>query len=76
MGFCFAKCVCDRLTEDANFDKTKIILSNEDHFDLAEYENKKKKIVAFGTQKTRTHTLKSRRTQKDSLFGADFCPEE
>ena len=33
------------------------------------------KIVAFGAQKTRTHTLKSRRTQNESLFGADFDPE-
>ena len=30
------------------------------------------KIVAFGAQKTRTHTLKSRRNQPESLFGADF----
>ena len=33
------------------------------------------KIVAFGAQKTRTYTLKSRRTQNESLFGADFGPE-
>ena len=33
------------------------------------------KIGAFGAQKTRTHTLKSRRTQNESLFGADFGPE-
>ena len=33
------------------------------------------KIVAFGAQKTRTHTLKSRRTQNELLFGADFGPE-
>ena len=30
------------------------------------------KIVVFGAQKTRTHTLKSRRTQNESLFGANF----
>ena len=29
----------------------------------------------FGAQKTRTHTLKSRHTQNESLFGADFIPE-
>ena len=29
------------------------------------------KIVAFETQKTRTHTLKSRRTRNDSLFGPE-----
>ena len=33
------------------------------------------KIVAFGAQKIRTYTLKSRRTQNESLFGADFGPE-
>ena len=29
------------------------------------------KIVAFGAQKTCTHTLKSRRIQNESLFVAD-----
>ena len=33
------------------------------------------KIIVFGAQKTRTHTLKSRRTQNESLFGTDFGPE-
>ena len=33
------------------------------------------KIVAFGAQEIRTHTLKSRRTQNVSLFGADFGQE-
>ena len=33
------------------------------------------KIVAFGAQKTRTHPLKSQRTQNESLFGEDFGPE-
>ena len=33
------------------------------------------KIVALGAQKSRTHTLKNRRTQKESLFSADFGPE-
>ena len=46
----------------------KIIFSDEAHFDLG-------KIVAFGAQKTPTHTLKSRRTQNESLFGADFGPD-
>ena len=51
----------------------KIIFSDEAHFDLGGYASK---IVAFGAQKTRTHTLKSRDTQnaKTSLFGADFGP--
>ena len=42
-------------------------------FDLGGYINKQ--IVAFGVQKTRMHTLKRRRTQNESLFGADFGPE-
>ena len=51
----------------------KIIFSDEAHFDLGWYVNKQ--IVAFGAQKTCTHTLKSRRTQNESPFGADFGPE-
>ena len=33
------------------------------------------KIVPFGAQKTLTHTLKSRRNQNESLFGANFGSE-
>ena len=33
------------------------------------------KIDAFGAQKTRTYTLKSRCNQNESLFGTDFGPE-
>ena len=33
------------------------------------------KIVAFGAQKTRTHTFKTLRTQNEPLFGADCGPE-
>ena len=33
------------------------------------------KIVAFEAQNTRTHILKSRRTQNESQFSADFGPE-
>ena len=36
---------------------------------------KTSKIVAFEAQKTRTHALKSRQTQNESLFGAYFGPE-
>ena len=52
----FAKWTCDRLTDDADFGK-KIIFSDEVHFDLDGYVNKK-----------------TRRTQNESLFGADFGP--
>ena len=51
----------------------KIIFSDEAHFDLGKYVNKK--IVVFGAQKTRTHKLKSQRTQNKLLFAADFGPE-
>ena len=59
MRFRFAKWACDRLTEDADFGKKssfqmKLILI------LAGMSTSK--IVAFGTQKNRMHTLKSRRT--------------
>ena len=47
---------------------------DEAHFDLGGYVNTSQ-IVAFGVQKARTHTLKSRRTQRESLFGVDFGPE-
>ena len=36
---------------------------------------RQKKIFAFRAQKTRKHTLKSRRNQIESLFGADFDSE-
>ena len=50
----------------------KFIFSEKAHFDLGNYVNKKNCCI-WG-QKTRTHTLKSRRTQNESLFGADFGP--
>ena len=40
MPFRFAKWVCDRLTDDADFDKKKIIFSDEAYFDLGGYVNK------------------------------------
>ena len=49
------------LTEDAYFGK-KIIFSDEAHFDFGKYLKKTSKIVAFGAQKIRKHTLQSRRT--------------
>ena len=42
--------------------------------DLQKMQNASK-IVEFGAQKTRTHILKSRRTQNESLFGEDYRPE-
>ena len=37
----FTKWACDRLTEDADFSKKKIIFSDGTHFDLGEYVNYK-----------------------------------
>ena len=53
--------------------KMPILAKNEAHFDLGGYVNKK--IIAVVAQKTHMHTLKSRRTQNESLLGADFGPE-
>ena len=39
LRFRFAKGACDRHTEDADFDKKKIIFSDEAHFDLGGYIN-------------------------------------
>ena len=64
---------CDRLTEDDDFGQKKIIFSDEAHFSLGGYVNKQNWRI-WGTE-NRTHTLKSRRPQNVSLFGADFCPE-
>ena len=48
----------------------KIFFADEAHLDLGGYKNKWN--CRIGGQKTRTHTLKSRCTQNESLFGADF----
>ena len=40
MRFGFAEWACDRLTEDVDFGKKKIIFSDEAHFDLGGYVNK------------------------------------
>ena len=52
----------------------KIIFSDKAHFDFGRYVNKQT-CRKIGAQKTRTHTLKSRRTQNETLFGANFGPE-
>ena len=71
--FHFAKCACDRLTEDADFGRTKSSFQMRLILILAGMLTSK--IVVFGAQKTRTHTLKCRRTQNELLFCADFGPE-
>ena len=67
------KCACDRLTEDVDFGKKKIFLSDEAHFNLGWYVNKQDCCI-WGTE-NHTHTLKIRRAQNELLFGADFGPE-
>ena len=69
----FPQWAYDRLTEDADFGRKKIIFSDEAYFILADMNTNK--IVAFEAQKTRTQTLRSRRNQNESLFGAGFGPE-
>ena len=51
MHFRYAKWACDRLTEEADFGRKKIVFSDEANFDLGEYVNKK--TVAFGAQPKR-----------------------
>ena len=62
----------DRLTEDADFDKKS---SFQMKLILIFAGMERSKIVASGAQKTCTHTLKSRHTQNEPLFGADFSPK-
>ena len=71
--FRFAKWACDRLTEDADFGKKKIIFSDEAHFDLGGYVNKQNCRI-WNTETLHTY-IKIRRTQNESLFCTDFGPE-
>ena len=64
MRFRFSKWACDQLTEQCK----KIIISDEAHFEIGGYVNKRN--CRIGAQKTGTHTQKSRRTQNEWLFGA------
>ena len=73
MRFRFTKRACERLTEDADFGKKKPSFQMKIILILAGMIARN--IVAFGAQKTRTHTLKSRHTQNESLLGADFGPD-
>ena len=62
------------LTEDLQktqiLAKKKIIFSDKAHFDLGGGYVNKQNCRIWGR-----HTLKSRRTQNQSLFGADFGPK-
>ena len=69
----FAKWVCDRLTEDVDFGKKKIIFSDEAHFDLGGYVNKQNCRV-WVTENPHAY-IEKRCTQNESLFSADFGSE-
>ena len=49
MRFRSAKLACDRLTDDADFGRKKIIFSDEAHFDLGGYVNKQNRHI-WGTE--------------------------
>ena len=51
MRFRFTKWDCDRLTEDDDFGKKKIIFSNEAHFDLGGWVGKQAKLLHLGHRK-------------------------
>ena len=53
----FAKWDCDRLTEDADFSKQKIIFSDEADFDLGGYVNKKNCSI-WGTENPHAYNEK------------------
>ena len=57
----------DRIKDDADFGKKKIIFSDEAHFDLGGYVNKQNCRI-WGTENPHAYIEKS-------LFGADFGPE-
>ena len=68
MRFRFAKWACNRITEDADFDKKKIIFSDEIDFYLGGYVGKQAKLSHLGHRKPAG-------LQNELLFGGDFGPE-
>ena len=69
MRFRFVKWACDQLTEDEDFDKKKIIFSD----DLGGYVNKQN-CRLWGTEKMHAY-IENQCSQNESLFGADLGPE-
>ena len=64
-------CVFDLLSGPAiDLQKIPILAKKIIFSDVADFD-----LVAFGAQKIDTVALKSRRTQNESLFGADYGPE-
>ena len=62
----FAKWVCDRLTEDADFRK-KIIFSDEAHFDLGGYVNMQNYRI-WGTENQHAYLEKPTHSKRVTIF--------
>ena len=67
MRFRFAKWACDRLTEDADFGKKKIIFSDEAHFDLGGYVNKQNCCI-LDTQNPHAYIEKPTHLKRDTVW--------
>ena len=67
MRFRFAKWACDRLTEDADFGRKKIIFSNEAHFDFGGYVNKQNCRI-WGTENPHVYIKKSKHPKRVTVW--------
>ena len=63
----FAKSACDRLIEDADFDKKKIISSDEVHFDLGGFVNKQNCRI-WGKENPHAYIEKPTHTKKVTVW--------
>ena len=78
MSFRFAKWACDRLTEDADFGKKKIIFSDETHFDLGGYVNKQNCRI-WSTENPTAYIEKQTHTKRfwsRGIIGPSFFENE
>ena len=75
------KCDCDRLTEDADFGKKKIIFSDKDYFDLGGYANKQTCRI-WGTENPQVQPTHPKRItvwsgfQSTGIIGSFFFENE
>ena len=67
LRFRFAKWACDRLTEDADFGKKKIIFSIEAHFDLGGNVNKQHCSI-WGTENPHAYIEKPRNPKRVTIW--------
>ena len=63
----FCKWACDRLTEDDDFGKKKIIFSYEAHFDLGGYVNKQNCRI-WGTENSHTYIEKPTHSKRVTVW--------